>query len=116
MPRVFSFPFRLGSDGGIATVEQGSDAEIDEAIAVALLVEPGERILVPTFGVADPAFAGFELGALQRHLIDFGPSVDVVALDVRLLDDVRGDREEVTVSWSRRGSTTTTTRTSEARA
>lgn len=114
MPRVLSFPFRLASDSGIATVEQGSDPEIDEAIAVALLVEPGERTLVPTFGVADPAFAGFELGALQRHLNDFGPPVDVQALDVRLLDDpTDGDREEVTVVWNRRDGNTVV-RTTEA--
>lgn len=103
MPRVISFPFRLGSDGGIATVEQGSDVEIDEAIVIAVLVSPGERIQCPTFGVADPAFQGFEIGALQRHLLDFGPRVDVTALDVRLLDDAAlGDREEVTIAWARR--------------
>jgi hypothetical protein len=113
VPRVLSFPFRLGSDSGIATVVQGSDAEIDEAVAVALLVNPGERIQVPTFGVADPAYQGFEVGALQRHLNDFGPPVDVAALDVRLLDDAAlGDREEVTVVWARRD--TPIARTTEA--
>lgn len=107
MPRVISFPFRLGSDGGIATVVQNSDAEIDEAIAVAVLVHPGERVQVPTFGCADPAFHGFEVGALQRHCTDFGPPVDIRTVDVRRLDDAtQGDHEEVTIVWTRRTAST----------
>lgn len=101
---MFSFPFRLGRDGSIATVEQNSDVEIEEALAVAMLTHPGERIQVPTFGVADPAFSGFEVGALQRHCLDFGPDVEITAVDVRRLDDGQyGDREEVLIHWHRRG-------------
>lgn len=100
MPRVISFPFRVGPDGSIATVEQGSDADVEEQIAIAMLTQRGERIQCPTFGVADAAFAGFQLGALQRHLLDFGPAVQVTALNVqRLGGDGFGDREEVTVAW-----------------
>lgn len=93
---MISFPFRLGPTGAVATVEQGSDTEIEEAIAVAMLTKPGERIQVPAFGVADPAFEGFVLGALQRHLIDFGPDVTVTQVDAKYLDD---GRQQVTISW-----------------
>lgn len=98
--RVLSFPFRIDPSGVAATVEHGSDPEIDELIAVACLTMPGERTLVPTFGVNDPAFVGFELGNLQRHCIDFGPTVIVSAVESARRTD---DREELTIRWSRVG-------------
>lgn len=98
--RVLSFPFRLDPSGMAATVEHGSDTEIDELLAVAALTTPGERIQVPTFGVDDPAFVGFEVGNLQRHVIDFGPPVTITGVEVAR----RGDgREEVSITWTRTG-------------
>lgn len=96
--RVISFPFRLDPTGSVATVEQDSDTEIEEEIAVAMLVRPGERIQAPSFGVADPAFEGFTLGALQRHLNDFGPDIQVTEVGQALLAD---GSEQVTISWTR---------------
>lgn len=95
--RVISFPFRLGPTGSVATVEQGSDQEINEEIAVGMLTRPGERIQVPTFGVADPAFEGFILGALQRQLNDFGPDVTVTEVSSSAMVD---GRQQVTINWS----------------
>lgn len=98
--RVLSFPFRLDPSGVAATVEHGSDTEVDELIAVGALTAPGERIQAPTFGVNDPAFVGFELGNLQRHVTDFGPDVTITSMDIAR----RGDgREEVSISWTRTG-------------
>lgn len=96
--RVLSFPFRLDPSGVAATVEHGSDPEIDELLAVAALTAPGERIQVPTFGIDDPAFVGFELGNLQRHLLDFGPDVTVTTVHVARRAD---GREEVSIAWTR---------------
>lgn len=95
--RLISFPFRLDPAGGVATVEQDSDTEIDEQIALAMLTRPGERIQVPTFGVKDAAFVGFELGALQRHLNDFGPRVDVTTVSIRQDSEI----ERVEINWRR---------------
>lgn len=97
---VLSFPFRIDPSGVAATVEHGSDAEIEELLAVAALTAPGERIQAPTFGIADPAFNGFELGNLQRHVMDFGPNVTVTAVGTAKRSD---DTEEMTIAWSRRG-------------
>lgn len=98
--RLLSFPFRIAPNGSAATIEQGSDAEIEELLAVAMLTAPGERLTVPTFGVNDPAFAGFEQSGLQRHCNDFGPDVVISrAGAVRRSDG----REELTVNWERRG-------------
>lgn len=96
--RVISFPFRIDPTGGVATVEQDSDQEIEESLAVAMLVRPGERIQCPTFGVADPAFNGFVLGALQRHCLDFGPDVQITQVGQAQLAD---GREQATIAWAR---------------
>jgi hypothetical protein len=100
---VWDFPFGLGPGGAVAVVDQDSDKDIENQIAAALLTRPGERIQAPTFGISDPAFAGWEAPALARHLLDFGPHVDVTSVIVaRRGGDARGDREEVAVSWTRR--------------
>lgn len=98
MVSVWSFPFRIGGDGSVATVEEGSDQAIEEAIAIAMLTRPGERITVPTFGAVDPAFAGVEAGALQRHLDDFGPNVVITSITTRVQPS---HTEAVTVAWER---------------
>lgn len=96
MVSVWSFPFRIGGDGSIATVVEGSEQAIEEAIAVAMLTRPGERITVPTFGAVDPAFVGVEAGALQRHLNDFGPNITITSVtSVRKPPHT----EAVTVAW-----------------
>lgn len=97
-----AFPFRLDSTGSVATVEQGSDPEIEQQIVLAMTVRPGERITVPTFGVSDPAFVGFEQGALQRHLDDFGPQIDITTVSI---DRTSEGRERVVIDWERRDQT-----------
>lgn len=96
--RLISFPFRLDGTGAVASVEQDSDQYTDEQIALAVLTRTGERIQVPTFGIADPAFDMFQVSALQRHLIDFGPQVQVTSVGV---DRTVDGRERVAVSWER---------------
>lgn len=84
-------------------MEHESDAEYDQLVAVACLTVPGERIQVPTFGVADPAFVGFAAANLARHVLDFGPPVSVEAARVSPRSD---GREEMTVTWTRLEETT----------
>jgi phage baseplate assembly protein W len=96
--RLISFPFRLDANGAVATVGQGSDEEIEQQIAVAMLTRPGERITVPTYGVNDPAFSGFLLSHLIRQVTDFGPRVTIENVSVDKLDE---GREKVVVKWTR---------------
>jgi hypothetical protein len=98
VPRVISFPFALDGTGAVATVDQDSDVEVEQQLAVAVLTRPGERIVVPTFGVDDPAFVHFLTGALQRHCLDFGPDVTIIEVNRALRSD---DREIVSINWSR---------------
>ena len=102
MAQVWHFPFQLGPGGAVATVEQDSDQDVENLIAVACLTHPGERAQAPSFGIADPAFTGWELQTLERHCLDFGPAVDLTSVVVSRTSDVTGDREVVTVSWERK--------------
>lgn len=102
MPRLIAFPFQLDPTGSVLTVEQDSDGEIDQQIALAMLTRPGERMQVPNFGVADPAFARFAVGSLQRHCDDFGPEVEIVTVNARRPAE---GREEVVINWQRRDET-----------
>jgi hypothetical protein len=97
---LIAFPMRLDPTGAIATVEQNSDAEIEQQLALAMLTGPGERIQVPAFGCADPAFTGFELSNLRRHLATFGPEVDVVQVGRTAWGE---SRERVEIRWQRMG-------------
>lgn len=96
--QTLSFPIRLTRTGTFATVEQGSDDHVEELIATAILTRPGERHLVPQFGINDPAFVGWERLKLQLHLNDYGPSV--VVEDVSIERSNTGT-ERVTMSWRR---------------
>jgi len=97
-----AIPFGGDGAGRVRRVEQGSDQQIEQQIVLAMSTRPGERVTVPTFGVADPAFTGFEQGALQRHLDDFGPAVEITTLRV---DRATEGRESVVIDWRRRDQT-----------
>lgn len=56
--QVLSFPMRLQSNGRLALVEQDSEGHIAEELATICLSRPGERGLVPDFGIEDPSFEG----------------------------------------------------------
>src|SRR5512145_2633921 len=98
MTRLLSFPFQLGLTGAVTSVEQGSDVWTEQCIAMAMLTRPGERIQVPAFGVNDPAFVGFQVSSLQRHLTDFGPPITITEVKT---EPAQEGLERVTVSWRR---------------
>ncbi|QWY81936.1 baseplate wedge protein [Arthrobacter phage Sicarius2] len=95
---VLSFPFRLTTTGAAATVAHGSDAEVDEAIAVLVLTNIGERPMAPTYGVPDPTFAELHIGDVQAGLSTFGPrGVRVTRVEMT----PRSDTQSVaTIDWS----------------
>jgi hypothetical protein len=96
---ALSFPFRLTPTGSAATVVRGSDAEIDEAVAVLVLTTIGERPMRPTYGVPDPAFAGLYEGDVQVGLDEHGPQgVIVVGIETT---PVNNSQVAAEVTWSR---------------
>lgn len=98
MPALLSHPFRLGPGGSIATVEQHSDQHHAEAIAVLMSTRRGERVLAPTFGTSDPAFAEVDAGELAAQVALFGPPVTITDVDTKYLG-AAGTTAETVVSF-----------------
>lgn len=96
---ILSYPFRLNAQGTAATTGYGTDQEIDEAIAVLVLTQIGERPLAPEFGVPDPAFAGLHVGDVQTGLDTFGPA-GIQVSDV-VLTPVSSTVSEADIVWNR---------------
>lgn len=86
MPRLISFPFRVGPDGTVVSVDQGSEAADRDQLAALALTVVGERPLRPGFGIPDPTFAGFSPPALVAAAARFGPPVTVESVDVAVRD------------------------------
>lgn len=91
MADLISYPFRLDSSGSVATVEQDSDAQLAQEVAVGILTRPEERPFIPDFGIADPAFVGFDADALRLQVATYGPPIDVAGVEVTIVDDRRQD-------------------------
>lgn len=51
MPTEIAIPFRLASDGTIA-VETDPDRQIDQHVKSLIGTQPGERVMLPDYGVA----------------------------------------------------------------
>lgn len=83
---LIAYPFRLSPSGSVVTVEEGTDEQYAQELAVAVLTRTGERPLVPDFGIDDPVFIGFDAEALRLHIDLFGPPVDVNDVAIRYVD------------------------------
>lgn len=87
---VLSFPFRIDPQGNAAIAGYGTTQEVDEAIAVIVLTMTGERLMHPTFGIPDPAFAGLAPGDVQVALDAFGPAgVHVTSVEQEPLNETQ---------------------------
>jgi hypothetical protein len=73
---LISYPFRVDNTGVIATVEDGEEYYAQE-LAVLIKTEPGERSLVPDYGIADPTFDNFSTTELLSKVGMFGPPVRI---------------------------------------
>lgn len=53
-----SVPFEIDQRGHARTLDQDSDEEILQSVRVLIDTRPGERLIVPDYGVDDLAFVG----------------------------------------------------------
>lgn len=90
--QLIAHPFRLGHDGRVLTHEQDTTIYLAERIALILGCRPGERELVPAFGVADPAFDGLTLASIQNQMAIF-------EIPVSITDVIRDDISDSTTSY-----------------
>lgn len=96
-----SFPFRVNpSTRGVATNPDGSDPEINEAVALHILTHPGERPMRPEFGTESMSFGEvLDQGALQLQLTLHGWE-HVTITDVAA-GQPDGGRINAVVTWER---------------
>lgn len=94
--RVLAHPLRLGPDGHLVTVAQGSDAERAQQLALLIGTRPGEAPLTPTLGLPDPRYD-------QPNPVELEVQAAVYLPDVTVLDVTRAvvsDTEQtLTVDW-----------------
>lgn len=96
---TLSFPFRVDARGSLA-VARTPEQIAREAIIDLIECRPGDRVLVPRYGVGDYVFstvnAGFRVRLayqLRQQILDYVPSVEDAEVTVEA-----GDRHEVTVN------------------
>lgn len=88
MVRLISYPFRLGINGSVVTTDEGEDYYGDE-LAMLMKTVPGERELVPTYGIEDPTFDEYNVHELIEKISTFGPPVDIVDTTTTYLSNGR---------------------------
>lgn len=96
-----SFPFRVNpSTRGVATNPDGSDPEINEAVALHVMTHPGERPMRPEFGTESMPFGdGLDMGSLQLQLTTHGWE-HITITDITT-GTPQGGRVESVVTWER---------------
>ena len=74
---LIAFPFRVAPNGSVFTQLDGSDEYYAGELTMLVSTVPGERIVVPTYGVNDPTFNEFPTAVLMSAVETFGPPVDI---------------------------------------
>lgn len=91
MAAIFSLPFRIGTNGQAASVDQYSDAGVAQQIAVLILTQKGEHELAPNYGIADPLWTpGVDVAEINAQLAIYGPPAVVSTISA----DYPTDRTE----------------------
>lgn len=77
MTLLISYPFRLAPNGTVAVREDGDPDYYTEELACLILTQPGERVLVPEYGVEDPTYDDIDDEELRAKVVLFGPPVSI---------------------------------------
>lgn len=101
--QVIPWPFRLGRNGRVVTVDSTSDELVAARLSCLIQTRPGERSLAPGFGMPDPTFSRFDPNALTAGVAQFGP--DGISIGHIVVRDVDDTEQRVTIPWDRREDT-----------
>lgn len=96
MTKVLAYPFQITPGGRIATVEHDSVQAKAQQLEVLIRTRTGERVLVPAFGLPDPAFRGLQLDDIRTRVELFGPNVTVTEV---IEGPIVGAQQEVEVRF-----------------
>lgn len=94
--QLLSFPFRQNEKGEIVTKDDTSDEYCAERLTIMVGTRPGERVLVPEFGINDPAFEGFTEQGLRVQVSRFGLPVEIGEVRRSYVSD---NEEQVSISF-----------------
>lgn len=83
-------PFALDRQGHARTTEQDSGDEIRQSVKVLLATRPGERLVIPDYGLADPAFAGPDAGVIAEAVQRWEPRADLGTIQTAIDDQDPG--------------------------
>jgi hypothetical protein len=89
LPDQLSIPPRVLSNGLLATVEQGSDAEIAQRVNILCRTPPAWLDGRPDFGLQDDLFrsSGADLVEISRQIRGLGPDIEArIVEDASLMD------------------------------
>lgn len=86
---ILSHPFRFGSDGRAATVDQDSPLGHAQQIHAIVSTRLGERHMTPSFGLRDPVFVGVEASDISSVIALHYPNAGfkVSGVQVAQIDD-----------------------------
>jgi phage baseplate assembly protein W len=94
--QLISFPFRLNPQGSVVTQDDMSAGYCAGSLAIVLGTQPGEKVMVPLFGINDPAFQSFASQALNVQITMWGIPVDIN--DVKLVH-INDAQQNITISY-----------------
>lgn len=77
MTNLISFPFRLNSFGFVTTKADDSDEYFAEELGCLVGTIPGERPMVPLYGLTDPTYQAVDANEVAIKVGMFGPPVRV---------------------------------------
>lgn len=99
MPRHIAMPITLTGAGRLATVEQDSEADIAQSIALLVDTRPEERRAEPEYGVPDPLFGGLNAADLTEAIVEWEDRADLVYAE----QVARGVLDQLTVNGDSTG-------------
>ena len=91
MTDLISWPFRLTPDGDVVVGDDTTPDYMAGELAQVIQTIPGERELVPDYGLEDTAFDHFDTGALVTLVEIFGPPVIIESVTVKKVGEARQD-------------------------
>src|SRR5688572_15440273 len=81
---LISYPFRLTTNGSVATSEDGEDYYAEE-LAMLIKTHPGERDQAPDYGINDPTFDKLGTVELLDKVNLFGPPVKILDVENKFI-------------------------------
>lgn len=77
MADLIVWPFRVGASGTVVTADDYSVEYVAAELAQLALTNPGERRMVPDYGMTSPAFDELDEAELQIQVDIYGPPVEI---------------------------------------